>query len=172
MTAFQEVFPHLEIAHLQSTDNGKESFARFVSTYAETILGYGDMNVVIEGGILSLEQARNLFDPKVFKIVVLGCPNATPRQWFDAVRKNDTDKEPTFYFTNEKLLEKAQHNIDRSKQMFAECKKHGIETLDTFSNRGEVFSDFVNKTKFSQRPGTTSERKIGLENYINQHVNK
>jgi len=175
--AFEHTMPEVGIAHnprignakLQTNKNAKDAFAKFLVDYVDCMLEYG--NLVVEGSYLSVQSVVEYFNIERFRIVVLGTPALNTEQSFNAMRHHDTEDEWTYYCNDKTLLERAQRNIERSKQLFNQAQSLGVQTLDTSDARNKIFRVFAKSLSFNKYKGASEKRKSGLKNYVENVIN-
>ena len=80
----------------------------------------------------------NLIDTKDTVVIFIGYAHTTPKEVFKNIRKYDADNLWTKKLTDDILLKECQENIEFSKLLENECKKHSIKYFDTSKNREEV----------------------------------
>ncbi len=76
--------------------------------------------------------------------------DVTPRERFSIQKKYDTEKDYTFYKSDEELLEGAVYLVEQSLCMKEQCLKYGLPYFETAKDREEVFRRFLKEF------GTTS----------------
>lgn len=86
----------------------------------------------------------NLFENSI--MICLGYPNITPKEVVSNWRKYDTDLDWTKRKTNEELIEIAENEIKKSKQLKDECQKHNVKFVDTSFNRNEILKQLLKET--------------------------
>lgn len=70
--------------------------------------------------------------------------DVTPDERFMIQKKYDTQKDYTFYKSDEELKEGAVYIVEQSKLMKEQCLKYGLHYFETAKNREQVFEDFLN----------------------------
>lgn len=92
------------------------------------------------------------FDPKDSKLfensimICLGYPNITPEEVVSNWRKYDTDLDWTKKKSDEELIQIAETEINKSKQLQDECKKYNVKFIDTSFNRNEILKKLLEET--------------------------
>ena len=81
------------------------------------------------------------FEPKDSKLfdnsitICLGYPTITPEEVINNWRKYDTDLDWTKNKSDKELIKIAEAEIENSKRLLQECKKHDVTFIDTSFNR-------------------------------------
>ena len=78
------------------------------------------------------------------KIVYLGSSDVTPDERFVIQKKFDTERDYTFYKTDEELREGADYIVEQSKLIKSQCEQYGLPYYDTSYNRFETFNGIIN----------------------------
>ena len=171
INAFQDAIPELGIRHFEHGET-ELKFTPFLKKLIDHSIEHG--NIVVEGSYVGLSSMmENYADDPKFKIVVLGSPNAAPRQMLAMIRKYDTDAERTYYMPDDVLLERLKAAQEYSRQLFKDCETYGIAALDTFGrNRNKVLRKFVRTLRFDPPPAGISEQhktyvKACMQNFVN-----
>ena len=115
----------------------KSAFPIFLDKMLEQYKNYynPDLYYIIEGDILSIEDALVLRDRYNIDIICIGKPNISAENLFKVIKKNCakygcwTEK-----YTDIELLDKCKKIIDQSKIEERISKKNGIIYLDTSKN--------------------------------------
>ncbi|MCL1807411.1 MAG: hypothetical protein FWG31_06890 [Oscillospiraceae bacterium] len=73
------------------------------------------------------------------KIICLGSSDVTPDERFTIQKQFDTERDYTFYKTDEELREGADYIVEQSHLIKSQCKQYGLPYYDTSYNRFETF---------------------------------
>ena len=77
------------------------------------------------------------------KIIYLGSSDVTPDERFSIQKKYDTERDYTFYKSNEELREGADYIVEQSKLIKSQCAQCKLPYYDTSYNRFETFDKIV-----------------------------
>ncbi len=69
--------------------------------------------------------------------------DVTPEERFAIQKKYDTEKDYTFYKSDEELREGAVYIVEQSRLMKEQCLKYGLRYFETAKNRERIFEDFL-----------------------------
>lgn len=69
--------------------------------------------------------------------------DVTPRERFSIQKRYDTEKDYTFYKSDEELLEGAEYIVEQSICMKRQCQKYSLPFYETARNREQVFEYFL-----------------------------
>ena len=69
--------------------------------------------------------------------------DVTPEERFAIQKKYDTEKDYTFYKSDEELREGAVYIVEQSILMKEQCLRHGLPYFETARNRGQVIERFL-----------------------------
>lgn len=119
----------------------KEIVAKAFPVFAEKILEYyqnyynPDTYYIIEGDILSLEDALKLYSKFEIDVVCIGTPNINVNDLFKRIRENSIKYGCwTTKYSDEELLNVCKGYIERSKKEEEIAKENGLTYLDTSLN--------------------------------------
>ena len=77
------------------------------------------------------------------KIVYLGSSDVTPNERFAIQKQYDTERDYTFYKTDEELREGAGYIVEQSNLIKEQCRQYGLPYYDTSYNRFETFEKII-----------------------------
>ena len=77
------------------------------------------------------------------KIIYLGSSDVTPDERFAIQKKFDTERDYTFYKTDEELREGADYIVEQSNLIKSQCEQYGLPYYDTSYNRFETFEKII-----------------------------
>lgn len=141
--ALKEVFPDLNI-NAKTASKSKE-----FQLYLKSLLKQSEyinkdrFGIVLEGANTSVIDCNELFNNGNNLIYYLGTIDSTPEKLALAIKENDTDKDWTYEYSFEKLLEIAKEHIEHSKRNKELCEKYGFRFVDTSKNRNQVLEQIV-----------------------------
>lgn len=69
--------------------------------------------------------------------------DVTPEERFAIQKQYDTEKDYTFYRSDEELKEGAVYIVEQSRLMKEQCLKYGLRYFETARDRERVFEDFL-----------------------------
>lgn len=69
--------------------------------------------------------------------------DVTPRERFSIQKRYDTEKDYTFYKSDEELLEGAEYIVEQSICMKTQCQKYSLPFYETARNREQMFEYFL-----------------------------
>ena len=145
ISAFQEVFPQLNIKHHSQCHS---LITPFVISYLKAITqNYSETHFVIESYHLLLKEITENLDKNLFKTIVLGYPRLEPEEVFKNIRKYDKSSDYTQWMSDEDILNMAIRHVQCSKNFARESKELGLEFIDTSYDREKVFEEIVSKIK-------------------------
>lgn len=148
ITAFHKAFPSLNISHAHSSTS-KPLITPFISEYANALMYYyPDERFVIEGYYLTLdENITQLFNPRLFDIIVVGYPQLTPDQVLKNVRQYDREADYTRTLSDDELLSMAARHIHYSQEFQRMSRVLDLTFIDTSYNRTQVLENALEKLK-------------------------
>ncbi len=69
--------------------------------------------------------------------------DVTPEERFAIQKKYDTEKDYTFYKSDEELREGAAYIVEQSRLMKEQCLEYGLPFFETARDREQIFRDFL-----------------------------
>lgn len=79
------------------------------------------------------------------EIVYLITSDVTPEERFLIQKKYDTEKDYTFYKSDEELREGAEYIVEQSLYIKEQCQKYGLPYIETARDREQTFQRFLQK---------------------------
>ncbi|MDE6580627.1 MAG: ATP-binding protein [Ruminiclostridium sp.] len=79
------------------------------------------------------------------EIVYLITSDVTPEERFSIQKKYDTEKDYTFYKSDEELREGAEYIVEQSIYIKEQCQKYGLPYIETARDREQTFQRFLQK---------------------------
>ena len=77
------------------------------------------------------------------RIVYFITSDVTPEERFAIQKKYDTEKDYTFYRSDEELREGAEYIVEQSLLMKEQCRRYGLPYYETAHDREQVFQRFL-----------------------------
>lgn len=145
-SVFQEVLPS---ANINATGGAgmKEDFPKFLSClfYKNIKRNKGDFNYIVETCDMTPRKAYELFKRDDTILLFVGIAHLSVEQHFKNIRKYQTERDWTFYQTDEYMLRHCKHWIEKSIEYEKECNKLNIWYVDTSISRDEVLNNTLEK---------------------------
>lgn len=82
------------------------------------------------------------------EIVYFITSNVTPEERFAIQKRYDTEKDYTFYKSEEELREGAVYIVEQSIYIKEQCQKYGLPYFETARDREQTFLDFLQNFDF------------------------
>ena len=83
-------------------------------------------------------------------IVYFVTSDVTPEERFEIQKKYDTEKDYTFYKSDEELRENAQYIVEQSLLMKEQCEKYGLPCYETAKDRERTILRFLRDFGFDK----------------------
>ncbi|MDE6318391.1 MAG: ATP-binding protein [Lachnospiraceae bacterium] len=83
------------------------------------------------------------------EIIYFVTSDVTPAERFAIQKKYDTEKDYTFYKSDEELKEGAVYIVEQSILMKEQCLKYGLRYFETAKGREEIFEEFLKSFKIT-----------------------
>jgi len=149
IAGFERVFPELGIdsygydSSLEALTNISAKIAPFINA----MMGSGEYGEHSLGAVFDVYQLLPCdyvkhIHPSV-KIIYLGSSDITPDERFAIQKQYDTERDYTFYKTDEELREGADYIVEQSKLIKSQCEQYGLPYYDTSYNRFETFDNII-----------------------------
>ena len=161
---FERVFPELGIntyADMSSLDilyniSGK------IAPFIKAMMDSGEYDEFDRGMVLDVYQLlpddymKHLHENKC-EIFYLITSNVTPEERFLIQKQYDTEKDYTFYHTDEEIREGCKYITEQSVLMKKQCIKHDLPYFETATNREAVFEQIIN-TLMDKHPESATSK--------------
>ncbi|MCI8469909.1 MAG: hypothetical protein HFJ35_00070 [Clostridia bacterium] len=148
VTAFERIFPEMNIKHGGDIIEKAKKFAPFLYEYIErAIWEYTDRNFVLEGWHNLPDYFMPLINQENYVVICLGYPNADEKDLFNKIRKNDTEHDNTVNVTDEHLKNLIHESKISSELLKEQCQKWEIPFFETDKNREQVLNKVVKYIK-------------------------
>lgn len=147
---FERVFPEVGIntyANMSSLDilyniSGK------IAPFIRAMMDSGEYDEFDRGMVLDVYQLMpedymkhiNGVNCEIFYLIT---SDVTPEERFFIQKTYDTEKDYTFYKTDEEIREGCEYIVEQSKLMKEQCEKYGLPYYETARDRENVFEQFV-----------------------------
>ncbi|MCH5167647.1 MAG: hypothetical protein J1F35_07155 [Erysipelotrichales bacterium] len=99
--------------------------------------------VILEGAQILPETLSNYSDIDNTIVIYIGHGKLSKKELFELVRKNDTEKDWSFYKTDVELEEYINEFYEKHLYLKQECEKYGFNYIDTSNNRSEILNELV-----------------------------
>ena len=159
IAGFERVFPETGIntyAGMSSLDTLITISAK-IATFINAMMGSGEYGEHGFGAVFDVYQllpcdyvkhikpqiSEIEIDSYDEKIIYLGSSDVTPDERFAIQKQFDTERDYTFYKTDEELREGADYIVEQSNLIKAQCDQYGLPYYDTSYNRFEIFEKII-----------------------------
>ena len=140
ISAFQENYPETGIRHFRGNNH---VIAPFIASYVNALsYNHPELNFVVEGSQINLDDAIELFSAKL-DIIVLGYPRLTAQEVVSNVRKYQKPFDYTVALSDKELFDIASRHIEYSQFLEKECKKSNLAFYDTSNHRDEILNKII-----------------------------
>ncbi len=150
ITAFQYGMPNMNVNHIRRDLNMLDEISGFMYSYIRALNHNSknsyNINYVIEGCYLKLEDFVTKFNQNNFMIIVLGYDGNT-NQLFNDIRENDTEKDWTKELSDDELLKYCHRVIKDCKKLKKYCKSNNILYYDMSGDRDEKIFSIIDKVR-------------------------
>lgn len=141
--AFQHALPSTKI-NKYNGKGMKDDFPKFIEQllYWESYNNQ-EYNYIIDSADISPLKAKELFNNDKNIIIFLGFLNITVEEVFENCRKYDKENSWSKKVPDKELKEILKRYVDRSKELYIECKKYNFKFFDTAFNREKVLNEII-----------------------------
>ena len=105
--------------------------------------GTGEPGVVLDMYQLLPEDYDSCIRGSGCEIAYLITSDVTPEERFLIQKRYDTEKDYTFFKSDEELREGAEYIVEQSILMKAQCERYGLPYYETARDREQVFRQFL-----------------------------
>jgi len=168
MTAFGKAYPQLDIRIAWDYEKATANIAPFLGHYLGMLSschGYADdLNLrthavngnrfVLEGGHFNFEEISSILKKygidelrNNFILIGLVQNKKTPDEYFDDLRKYDTEDDWTYSFDDEELRKFSKMSVAWNREMTDYLIEYGFTIYDTSTKREQVFEQIVEDIK-------------------------
>lgn len=168
MTAFGKAYPQMDIRIAWDYEKATANIAPFLGHYLGMLSsGHGyadDLNLrthavkgnrfVLEGGHFDFEKISSILKTygreelqDKFLLIGLVQNEKTPDEYFDDLRKYDTEDDWTYDFDDEELGKFSEMSVAWNREMTDYLLKYGFTIYDTSTERERVFEQIIEDIK-------------------------
>lgn len=168
MTAFGKAYPQMDIRIAWDYEKATANIAPFLGHYLGMLSsGHGyadDLNLrthavkgnrfVLEGGHFDFEKISSILKTygreelqDKFLLIGLVQNEKTPDEYFDDLRKYDTEDDWTYDFDDEELRKFSEMSVAWNREMTDYLLKYGFTIYDTSTERERVFEQIIEDIK-------------------------
>ena len=150
IAGFERVFPELGIntyADMPSLDILINISAK-IAPFINAMLDSGEHEEYAVSAVFDVYQLLPCdyikhIDTQICGILYLGSTDVTPAERFAIQKQYDTERDYTFFYADEELLEGAGYIVEQSQLMKSQCAQYGLPYYDTSYNRIETFEKII-----------------------------
>ena len=168
MTTFDRAYPQLDIRIAWDHEKAKANVAPFLGHYLGMLSsrhGYADdinlkkhtekeNKLVLEGSHFDFDKISSILKlyginemKNNFILIGLVQNKKTSTEFFNDLRKYDTEDEWTYGFDDARLMKFCEVLVSHNKEMFDYFIKYGFDIYDTSAEREQVFERIINDIK-------------------------
>ena len=150
IAGFERVFPELGIntyADMPSV-NILRNISGKIAPFIRAMLDSGEYDEFEPGMVLDVYQllpedyVKHLSGENC-EIFYLITSDVSPEERFAIQKAHDTEKDYTFYYSDEDIREGCEYIVEQSRLMKAQCIEHGLPYFETARDRERVFEYFI-----------------------------
>ena len=155
IAGFEKCFPETGVNTYQglSSMDTLRVISGKMAPFVRAMLDSGEYDEFEPGMVLDMYQL--LPDDYVKHIQGANCEivyfitsDVTPQERFAIQKKYDTEKDYTFYKSDEQLRENAEYIVEQSILMKEQCRKNGLPYYETARKREQVINQFLKDFHF------------------------
>ena len=162
VSSFEHVFPEIGINHTDRTKKSTKLASDFIIDYFNRLSNFinrqKQINYIVEGCYLNVEDAITKIDFKKTIFIVLVFENITLDDLYNSITKYDTKYDWTFNLNDKDKKEYCKNILENNKEIIKVCKKNNIQYFEIGKNRGESYDAVIQfileeinaKTKFER----------------------
>lgn len=150
IAGFEKCFPETGVSTYQglSSLDTLRIISSKMAPFVRAMLDSGQYDAFAPGIVLDMYQLLPEDYDKYIRganceIVYFITSDVTPEERFLIQKKYDTEKDYTFYKSDEELREGAEYIVEQSILMKEQCEKYGLPYYETARERGEAFRHFL-----------------------------
>ena len=150
IAGFEKCFPETGVNTYQglSSMDTLRVISGKMAPFVRSMLDSGEYDEFAPGMVLDMYQLLPEDYDKYIRgancdIVYFITSDVTPEERFKIQKKYDTEKDYTFYKSDEELREGAEYIVEQSILMRKQCEKLGIPFYETAKEREQVFKQFM-----------------------------
>ncbi len=155
IAGFEKCFPETGVntyAGLSSMDT-LHLISGKIAPFVRAMLDSGEYDEFEPGMVLDIYQLL----PEDYMKYICGAnceiayfitSDVTPEERFAIQKRYDTEKDYTFYKSDEELREGAEYIVEQSIYMKEQCQKYKLPYFETARDREQIFQHFLQEFKF------------------------
>lgn len=155
IAGFEKCFPNTGVSTYQglSSLDTLRVISSKMAPFVRAMLDSGEYDEFAPGMVLDMYQLLPEDYDKYIRganceIVYFITSDVTPEERFLIQKKYDTEKDYTFYKSDEELREGAEYIVEQSLLMKSQCEKYGLPYYETAREREQVFQRFLRDFDF------------------------
>ena len=155
IAGFEKCFPDTGVSTYQglSSLDTLRVISSKMAPFVRAMLDSGEYDEFAPGMVLDMYQLLPEDYDKYIRganceIVYFITSDVTPEERFLIQKKYDTEKDYTFYKSDEELREGAEYIVEQSLLMKSQCEKYGLPYYETAREREQVFQRFLRDFDF------------------------
>ncbi len=155
IAGFEKCFPDTGVNTYQglSSLDTLRVISSKMAPFVRAMLDSGEYDEFAPGMVLDMYQLLPEDYDKYIRganceIVYFITSDVTPEERFLIQKKYDTEKDYTFYKSDEELREGAEYIVEQSLLMKSQCEKYGLPYYETAREREQVFQRFLRDFDF------------------------
>lgn len=155
IAGFEKCFPDTGVNTYQglSSLDTLRVISSKMAPFVRAMLDSGEYDEFASGMVLDMYQLLPEDYDKYIRganceIVYFITSDVTPEERFLIQKKYDTEKDYTFYKSDEELREGAEYIVEQSLLMKNQCEKYGLPYYETAREREQVFQRFLSDFNF------------------------
>lgn len=155
IAGFEKCFPNTGVSTYQglSSLDTLRVISSKMAPFVRAMLDSGEYDEFAPGMVLDMYQLLPEDYDKYIRganceIVYFITSDVTPEERFLIQKKYDTEKDYTFYKSDEELREGAEYIVEQSLLMKSQCEKYGLPYYETAREREHVFQRFLSDFDF------------------------
>ena len=155
IAGFEKCFPETGVSTYQglSSLDTLRVISVKMAPFVRAMLESGEYDEFTPGMVLDMYQLLPEDYDKYIRganceIVYFITSDVTPEERFMIQKKYDTEKDYTFYKSDEELREGAEYIVEQSVLMKKQCEKYGLPYYETAREREQVFQRFLKEFGF------------------------
>ncbi len=150
IAGFEKCFPETGVSTYQGLSSLEtlQVISSKMAPFVRAMLDSGEYDEFAPGLVLDMYQLLPAdFDKYIrganCEIAYFITSDVTPEERFLIQKKYDTEKDYTFYKSDEELREGAEYIVEQSILIREQCKKYGLPYYETAREREQVFRQFL-----------------------------
>ena len=154
IAGFESVFPELGIDTEADIDHIERliSISRKIAPFVNSMMKSGEYNEFGKGMVVDVfqllpEDYIKHIDKEYFDIFYFITSDVSAEERFDIIKKFDTEKDYTFFDSDEEIKEMCKNIVKESKYIKNECIKYGLTFYETTKDRDIIIKKFLKELK-------------------------